>query len=89
MEKGRTHDDVMGVSRDAMGERQGGGLYMGQICTEDLTVFADVRACGSSYVHQMMGHGSYGGTERFTELEFHMLGKRQSRQSCRGLHSRK
>lgn len=89
MEKGGAHDNVMGVSRDGMGEQRGGGLYTGQICTEELTVFADVRVCGSGHVHQMMGHGSYGGTERFTELEFHMSGRRQPRQSCGGLHRRK
>lgn len=79
----------MGVSRDGMGGRRGGGPCTGQTWTEELTVFADVRACGSAHVHPMMAQGSDGGSERFTELEFHMSGRRQPPQSCGGLHSRK
>ncbi len=30
------------------------------------------RACGSAQVHRLMVHGSYGGVERFIELEFYM-----------------
>lgn len=66
MEKGGAHDNIMEVSQDGMGERRRGGLCTGPICTEELTVFADVRVCESAHVHRMMGHGLYGGTERFT-----------------------